>query len=221
MPRPRGRAALVGLLLAATTALLAPAAAQAGCGGVQHRMPSQQRPATGRPPLMIGDSVLLGALGEVARAGLETDTRGCRGWTEGMAVLRARRRAGTLPGAVVLQLGTNFGVTGRAIRTALTILGPDRLLVLLTPREVFGEDGADAAAIRAAGRRHPDRVLVLDWVRHTRGRDPWFQPDGIHLTRRGAAGLARFVAPLTRLAGGIRRAERGVRQDGRVAAALR
>lgn len=218
-PRSLGATALA-LLAATAAALLAAGPAQAGCGGVQHRR-ALVRPRTGPPPLMIGDSVLLGALDQVSRAGFDIDTRGCRGWSEGMAVLRARRRARILPPEVVVQLGTNYDITAASIRTALAILGPDRLLVLLTPREVFGESGADAAAVRAAGRRYPDRVLVLDWVAHTQGHASWFQPDGIHLTERGAAGLARFVATVRRYAAGIPRVTPAVRQDGGVPVGLR
>jgi len=47
--------------------------------------------------------------------------------------------------------------------------------------------------VRAAGRRFPDRVRVLDWVRHSAGRRGWFAGDGIHLGSSGAAGLARLM----------------------------
>jgi hypothetical protein len=213
---PARPAVAAALALAAATVLLSAPAAQAGCGGVQHRA-ARKHLTAGRAPLMIGDSVLLGAMPEVTRAGFEIDTRGCRGWSEGMNVLRARRHAGTLPPEVVVQLGTNFNITRASIRTALSIVGPGRVLVLLTPREVFGEDGADAAAVRAAGRAYPDRILVLDWVRHTRGHSSWFAPDGIHLSGRGAAGLARFLRTAARYAAGPPRRASGFHQDGRVA----
>lgn len=208
--------ATAALTVLVAVLLLGAPAAQAGCGGVQHRA-ARKHLWAGPAPLIIGDSVLLGAMPQVAAAGFEIDTRGCRGWSEGMAVLRARRRAGTLPPEVVVQLGTNFNITRAAIRTALAIVGRERVLVLLTPREVFGEDGADAAAVRAAGRAYPDRILVLDWVRHTQGHSDWFAPDGIHLGPRGASGLARFLRQAARFASGPPRRSGGFRQDGRVA----
>jgi len=211
-------AALAAACLLALASAPAFAPAQ-GCGGVQKRQ-ALKPAAGGRAPLIVGDSVLLGAMPQVARTGLQINAHGCRGWSEGMAVLRALRRAGTLPPAVVIMLGTNYGITRASIRTALAIVGPDRALVLLTPREVLGEEGSDAAAVRAAGIAYPDRLLVLDWARHTRGRGSWFQPDGIHLTARGAAGLARFLAAVRPYAGGIPVAQSDVRPGERVAAPL-
>src|SRR4051812_33811788 len=80
----------------------------------------------------------------------------------------------------------NWTVSMRQIRYALHIVGHKRVLVLVTPREVGGYGGSDAANIRRAGRRYPDRVLVLDWVRYTAGHPNWFAPDGLHLGYGGA-----------------------------------
>ncbi|MGH8571603.1 MAG: hypothetical protein ACREX8_03375, partial [Gammaproteobacteria bacterium] len=78
---------------------------------------------------------MLGALDEVARAGFEIDTRGCRQMGEGLRVIRARRRSGRLPPFVVIALRTNLNITPAEIRAALRILGRRRVLGLVTPRE--------------------------------------------------------------------------------------
>ncbi len=153
-------------------------------------------------PLIIGDSVLLGAMPQVAARGWNVDAHGCRPWSEGLQDLRSRRDQGFLPPVVAIQLGTNASISTIQIRAALRILGRDRLLVLLTPREVGGEDGHDAAVVRKAGRAYPHRILVIDWVRKTRGHPGWFQPDGIHLMPGGAAALARFLEPALKYADG-------------------
>jgi len=49
------------------------------------------------------------------------------------------------------------------------------------------------APLRAAGRRHPERVVVLDWVAYSAGHPSWFAPDGLHLGPGGAEGLARLL----------------------------
>ena len=161
--------------------------AAAGCGGVKHVRPKVDR-NPGRAPLAIGDSVLLGALGEVSGAGFEIDSRGCRQMTEGLGVMRARARAGTLPRFVVVALGANLDIRARQIRAARRILGPRRVLGIVTPTR----DGGDAARIRAAGRRLR-RVLTLDWAAYSRGHGGWFGGDGLHLGRSGARGLARLL----------------------------
>ena len=176
-------------------------AAEAACGGAERFQPTKLR-RPGPPPLAIGDSVMLGAAPQLGRRGFEVDVRGCRQMSEGLAVLSARRRAGSLPDVVVVALGTNWTVTTDQIRAALRILGPERVLGLVTPPEVGGVASSDQAAIRAAGRRWKLRVKVLDWVAKSAGRSwTW---DGMHLTPAGAAAYARllsqaFTWPIPRL----------------------
>ena len=162
--------------------------AAAACGGVKHVRPKVDR-NPGRAPLAIGDSVLLGALNQVSGAGFEIDTRGCRQMSEGLRVLRRRKRAGTLPRFVAVSLGANLDIGRGEIRSALRILGRKRVLGMVTPRE----DAHDARVIRAARRRHGKRMIVLDWGAYSRGRSGWFSGDGLHLGPGGAAGLARLL----------------------------
>jgi hypothetical protein len=135
---------------------------------------------------------MLGAVTQLQRRGFEVDVRGCRQMSEGLALLSTRRRAGTLPDVVVVALGTNWTVTTAQIRAALRILGPYRVLGLVTPPEVGGAASSDQTTIRAAGRRWRRRVKVLDWVAHSAGRGwTW---DGMHLRPEGAAAYARLLS---------------------------
>jgi hypothetical protein len=84
-------------------------------------------------------------------------------------------------------------------------VGRKRTLGLVTPRELGGGSGRDAANVRWAGRRFGGRVRVLDWVRVSRGKGGWFQPDGLHLTFSGARHFASLIARATPLAGPPRR----------------
>jgi hypothetical protein len=187
----RRRSLLLVVILSGLLWSSAPAA-DAGCGDVEIRKTAHKR-NKGRPPLIIGDSVLLGAMKETTAAGFDLNTRGCRQWGEGMDVLRSHRRAGRLPHLVVMQLGTDWMVSVREIRAAMAIVGPKRVLGLMTPREVGGYGGADARHMRQVAKRFPERTALLDWVTHTTGRGGWFQPDGIHLTLSGATGFGRFL----------------------------
>jgi hypothetical protein len=171
--------------LAAAMALALPNAA-AACGVSQHHSPvANDRP--GPAPLAVGDSVMLGAVPELRRAGFEVNARGCRQMSEGVELLAGRRRS--LPDVVVVALGYNWTITIQEIRRALVILGPRRVLGLVTPR---GEYASARAAIRAAGRRWPARVKVLPWAGRSRGK-PWTW-DGLHLTPAGARGFARLLS---------------------------
>lgn len=149
-------ALLLALLALGAAALsAAPPARADGCGSV-HEYAARKRVGPGRPPLAVGDSSMLMALPDLARAGFTANAHGCRDLHEGLALLRARRDAGALPATVVLALGANASIDPRQISSALHLLGRRRRLVLVTPRELGGWAGADARTVRAVGRRCPD-----------------------------------------------------------------
>jgi hypothetical protein len=177
--------------LALALLLLPAPAAEAGCGGVRY-LPAKKKPKRGRPPLAIGDSTMLLAMPYLARDGWNVDAHGCRGMDEGLALLRRRRARHRLPHLVTIALGADFAISRRQIRVALHVLGPGRVLGLVTPWELGGHAGADARAVRSAAAVYRRRVLLLDWVRFSRGHGAWFQPDGVHLTLAGARAFARL-----------------------------
>jgi hypothetical protein len=178
-------------LLAAAFALIPATAAEAGCGGV-HYMRAHKRPKHGSPPLAIGDSTMLLAMENLSRAGYNVDAHGCRGWEEGLAILRRRRAKRILPHLVVMALGADFTISRHDIWRALRILGPGRVLGLVTPRELGGGSGSDAVHCREAAAHYKKRIVLLDWVKYSRGHGSWFQPDGLHLTYSGARAFARL-----------------------------
>ncbi len=190
-PRLRGTVAI-----AAAALVLSPGTALA-CDAGQH-LAAHRKPAHGRAPLAVGDSVMLGAADRLAHAGFEVDARGCRQMGQGLDVLQQRRAAGTLSRVVIVALGTNWTITRADVRRALAILGRRRLLVLVTPRELGGGSGSDAQVVRAAGRRHPRRIRVADWVRVSAGHSSWFAGDGIHLDQGGIDGMVRMLKPFLR-----------------------
>jgi hypothetical protein len=185
----RGRGVTALVVLAAVLLNTATAQAQA-CDatrvGRAHRDPGR----TVRPPLIVGDSTMLLAAPYLARRGIEADARGCRQLGQGIAILAARRRAGTLPAVAVLALGANGAIGDGAIARALALLGPRRVLGLVTPRRV---GAGSAAAMRRAAARHPDRVVLIDWMRFSGGHGGWFAGDGLHVGDAGARAFARFV----------------------------
>ena len=136
------------------------------------------------------------AVPRLAAHGMEANARGCRMWSEGMALIRTRKHAQTLPHLVVMGLGANWTITRGDIEAAVRLLGPERVLGLIAPREEGGGTSSDAYNVRRAGRRHRNRVKVLDWPRYSARRYGWFSGDGLHMSYRGADAYARFIATL-------------------------
>jgi hypothetical protein len=174
--------ALVWVLLAAFQ--VGPADAQ--CGQTTSVSPRRSF-GPGPPPLAVGDSVLYDAAGVLSEYGFASNAMVCRTMAQGIDLLRARQ--GSLPFLVVAALGTNGAVTSGQIDELLTILGPNRLLALVTPRH--GDYAYVPGLMRTVARQRPGRIVVLDWDRLSVGHPDWFAPDGIHLG--GTAGIDAFA----------------------------
>lgn len=187
-----GGALLCGMLTVPAAANSLPVATPAGCGGVETAGPAHWH-RDYRAPLAIGDSTMLLSLPALSSDGFSVNARGCRQYPEALSLLGALRHAHQLPHLVVIALGANGEITEGDVNQALDILGEERLLVLVTPRELGGGSGSDARLVRAEGRRHPERIRVLDWVAYSADHPDWFEADGLHLTPTGAAALARFL----------------------------
>jgi hypothetical protein len=164
-----------------------PAAAQDPCANVKAGAPHRE-PGGPRAPLVLGDSSELLAVAPLVRLGLEANARGCRPLTDGVRILAARKRTGTLPRIAVFGLGANGGVQRSLLRAALRIMGERGLLGLVTPATT----PAAAAAMRAFHARHPNRTVLIDWA--ATGRAHRYPGDGIHIGYEGEAALARFIA---------------------------
>jgi hypothetical protein len=185
--RPR----LVALLGAgALCAAVWPAAANAGCGEEFRQAPAGSA-AAGSAPLAIGDSVLADVVPELAQAGFEADGMVCRQMSQGIDILK--ERGASLPHLVLLALGANGEVTPLQIQEALGILGPSRVLALVTPHGSVVP--SDSAVIRSAASEHPGRIILLDWDRLGGEHPEWLAPDGVHLG--GSAGIAAFAQLIT------------------------
>ena len=156
----------------------------------------------GKPPLVVGDSVMLYAVEPLAAAGFNVNARGCRQWSEGHELLAKRKRQGRLPKLVVMALGANWKITRQDIGKTRRLLGRRRVLALVTPRESGGWSGADAGNMRAAARAHPRNLKLLDWVKFSRGHGSWFSGDGLHLSWAGVSAYVRCLRRALRYAEG-------------------
>ena len=137
---------------------------------------------------------MLLAVRPLARVGFEVNAQGCRSLEEGIELIADRRRHRRLPKVVLVHLGANYSVSTALIRRALRAVGRRRVLVMVTPRP-----GRDAQVIRAAGRRWPRRLRVLDWVHVYAGHRSYFSGDGLHLSARGVRAFVRLCRPVVAL----------------------
>src|SRR3954454_13131441 len=178
------------LALATLTALAMTAAPSGACCRRVHLFPPHVEKGS-RPPLAIGDSVMIPAARRLARSGFEVDAREGRFMRSAIKMLAKRKRRHRRPHLEVVALGTNYPATYGEIRRALRLLGPGRVLAMVTPWRSYR--ALDSSAIWRARRRHPHRVKVVDWAATAAGHSSWFWSDGTHLRPAGARAYARVL----------------------------
>lgn len=190
---PMRRRLIAALAAAATMTLVWGAAGAQACGGTETSKATRIVNPRGHAPLAIGDSTMLLALPALSRSGYQANARGCRQIDEGLDVIRDYKRRGALPHLVVIALGADASISSTQMEKAFHLVGPKRVLGLVTPLELGGGTSSDADVVRAAVKRHPKRSVLLDWVAYSAGHGDWFQPDGLHLTFSGADAFARLL----------------------------
>ena len=186
-------ASRAGVLAVMVVMFAFPSISRAGCGGVETAQAATHLPGQ-LAPLAIGDSTMLLSLPGLAADGYDANAHGCRQFSEALALLSQLRARGALPHMVTIALGANGDITASDIDQALQILCCNRLLVLVTPRQLGGSSGENAALEHAEARRHPGQILLLDWVSASAGHGDWFQPDGLHLTLPGVHAFTDLLA---------------------------
>jgi hypothetical protein len=188
-----GRASLTLTAVLGAVAVTAPAGfvarAEGPCEAGTHAHAAKRTGEHGRAPLVIGDSTLILAAPKLGAMGIEADARGCRQFTAGVSELAHRRHAGTLPLVTVMALGANGPISSSAMARALLIVGPHRVLALVTARRSQASD----RVIYATARHHRDRVLLMDWAAFSAHHPSWFAGDGLHVGDDGARAYARFI----------------------------
>ena len=207
----RGAAALTALCLVIGLASVAHGAGEPdfGCKKI-HRGKAQIDPnRRGRAPVAIGDSTMLLPIPNLAAVGYSVNARGCRGFREAVNIARKLRAKRHLPHLVLINAYGNGGVNPTLISDALQVLGPSRVLGLVTEYDAdTGHPPApDTDVLFKAARQYPHRVFVLDWVKYSRSHhkaEPldgaWFLPDLYHPNYTGADAYAQFLATALPLA---------------------
>ena len=189
-------------------ALLAVACAALFAGGAAFATPEAQPRVT-----LIGDSIAASfeyvpAARKYLGKGLDfrTNAMVCRRLVASSCVFHGtqpataldiiRSRGSALGPVVVVNVGYNDWAAVYDVDKVMRALTAARVrtVVWVTLRETTSNYAKNNAAIRRATRCWQN-LVVADWDTYSRG-EPWFRPDGLHLTSAGATGLATLLRPL-------------------------
>jgi lysophospholipase L1-like esterase len=116
---------------------------------------------------------------------------------EGIEILEARRKAGTLPEVVVLNLGVNGPLHSAQFERAMAALADVERVVWVTvtvPRP--WEETTNAVLAKQVPRY--DNAVLVDWHAASAGRKGLFWRDGYHPRPKGAELYARMIAAAVR-----------------------
>lgn len=147
--------------------------------------------ATAEGAFALGDSITVGAQAQLQQAGYIVNAATGRTFAEGLAILRGL--GADLPSRVLVNLGSNSGVTSAQCRELTALVGPDRDLTLVTvnipaaPELAQRSNSVLTDCASAAGAR------LADWAGYTKSNPGVLCPDGLHISCGGAPAYTRFV----------------------------
>lgn len=150
--------------------------------------PTSTIPVTQRPPIAVGESVMMGAIPQLTELGFDVyaeEARQGEGIAEVIGQLRSSNQIGS---AIVIQTGTNGPVEPETYDQIMSYLPADEVpvVVFLTVHADRGWIAPNNDAIRALPTRYPN-VFVLDWeAQVTSGAIEGMAGDGIHLNRESS-----------------------------------
>jgi hypothetical protein len=181
--RLRGCALIVMALVGALAAT--------ACGPPPVPGPGRAAPDPG--VFALGDSVMLGGADALRAAipGIDVDAVQNRQFHEAPGIVALRAQAGTLPGTVVVHLGTNGSLRGDTCDALVASMGDRRVILvnLSVPRswEAANNDALLQCAVR-------NGAAFVDWHSLSAGRADLLASDWVHLRPAGAQAYAAAIA---------------------------
>lgn len=156
---------------------------------------AQVAPRTNRRVTGIGDSVMLGAAGELQRqvGNMVVNARVSRQFMEGVAIARQLRSSGGLGEAVVIHLGSNGPIDARMFDEMMGALKDVPRVAFVNQKVPRFWEGPNNQVIAEGVRRYANTVLV-DWHGASAGQPRLFASDGYHPSGEGVALYARLIA---------------------------
>ncbi|HEV8573245.1 MAG TPA: acyltransferase family protein [Dehalococcoidia bacterium] len=143
-------------------------------------------PASGVAVTAVGDSVMVGAAPELARAipGADVDAAIGRQAPAVIDIVQQRSAAGALGDAVVIHVGNNGVFKSNQFDAMMQALADRRVVIFVNVKIPRDWEGPNNDVIAAGVARYGNAALV-DWHGASVDRPELFYDDGIHLRRAG------------------------------------
>jgi peptidoglycan/LPS O-acetylase OafA/YrhL len=177
----------------ATTLSSANAAGPAASGVAIPDPPST--PVSAGSVVAIGDSVMLGAVPQLASAidGIQVDAAVSRQVSAGVTLLQQLRSEGVLGNVVVVGLGSNGTFTSGEFDQIMSVLTAVPRVVFINNKVPRSWEESNNAVITNGVQRYPSTRLV-DWYDASVNHPEFFYSDEYHLQPAGASAYSSLVA---------------------------
>jgi peptidoglycan/LPS O-acetylase OafA/YrhL len=144
----------------------------------------------------LGDSVMIGAAGELDRAldnpAIQADV-GLQA-ADAIAILQRRHAAGQLDDIVVVHIGTNGNITAEQFDEIMRPLVDVPRVVFVNVKAPRPWEQPNNEVIAEGVRRYPKNTVLADWHATSADRPELFVDDGIHLQPEGQRVYADMIA---------------------------
>ena len=148
------------------------------------------------PVTLVGDSVMLGSVGELERAlgnpAFATDV-GLQPMGV-IEILKKRRAAGQLGEAVVVHAGNNVPFTAEQFDEMMGLLDDVPKVVIVNVKVPRPWEQSNNEVLADGVQRYPDKAVLVDWHAASAGRPELFVEDGTHLQPEGQQLYADLIA---------------------------
>ncbi|HEX5504293.1 MAG TPA: acyltransferase family protein [Thermomicrobiales bacterium] len=149
----------------------------------------------------IGDSVMVGAADALASylgPGVTIDAHIGRQASQVPTVIRERRGYGDIGDIVVIDIGTNGGMTDGEFDAIMAELEGVRAVLFVNVLAPRPWEGPNNAILADGVGRYPN-ALLIDWHREGGGHPEYLAPDGIHLSPQGQNAYSSMIATQVQL----------------------
>ncbi|WP_416825481.1 acyltransferase family protein [Ectobacillus polymachus] len=142
----------------------------------------------------IGDSIMIDISPYLKNdfPDITIDAKIGRQMSEATATVDQMKKDGNLGDYVIIGLGTNGAFTTDQITSLIQSIGNDRKVILINTRVPRPWESLVNERLKEAAKNFSN-VTLVDWYSASAGKQEYFEPDGVHLSKTGAESYASLV----------------------------
>ncbi|SFI05537.1 MULTISPECIES: acyltransferase family protein [unclassified Bacillus (in: firmicutes)] len=139
------------------------------------------------PITAIGDSIMIDVSPNLKNAfpNIRIDAKIGRQMSEATSAVDRMKKEGALGECVIIGLGTNGAFTTEQITSLIQLIGNERKVVLINTRVPRPWESLVNKKLEEIASNFSN-VTLVDWYSASAGKQEYFEPDGVHLTKAGA-----------------------------------